>query len=442
MRNILLSLVVAFSFGTFSLMAQEAEQEQEGVQKVPQQEATADAGTDAVQTKAEVVPAAPKKISAVARLKEILPKPYNTPGWKEEQKLMLALGKYSFPCTDPAQDKDFFIKRQFAGQTAVLLAKADMISRIKTTAEAYRAYQTFNDSAIENSSTETMTNSLKTLSSGILLGATTMNQTEAWDGSKYEIAVMMVWSEKLEATTRGIWIEESPVQKPKENGKTLEEWLEKQEIASMCGPWQFVDKNGIRWFLGVAARSIEGLTGAAEIEARETAKLMAMGDALLALRGDIYASTVAEHSLKTKGNEQTLARKFISDLSESCKAEISGLGEVYSTIVTHPYTESEIYVSVYGISQESALQGVSAEDRTVLSEQIFNKGQTLKAGRAAANRQAINASKNNPKDFEEGAEKQRQKLQRQGNQRKQQLQNQKKGGKGVNGGADVDYNDF
>ena len=401
---------------------------------------TSDAGTDAVQTQAQVVPASPKKITAESRLKEALPKPFNTPGWKSEKKAMLSLGKYSFKCSDPANDKMFFTKRQFAAQIAVLLAKADMISRIKQQAEAYRSYKLFQNDELNVTSNETATNAMTTLSSGQLFGVTSLNQTEAWDGSRYEVAVMMIWSEKLEETARAIWIEKAAVQKPKGNGKTLDEWLASQEIACLSGPWQYVDKNGIRWFLGISASSIEGLTGAKEIQAKETAKLLAMGDALLSLRGDLYTKKAVSQTMVNNGDDQKILQSFLANLSEACKAEVSGLGEVYSDTVIHPFTGSEIYVSVYGISQNSVLEAISVEDRSVLSEQIFNRGQTIRAGRNAANTEAIRNSKNNPQDFQKGYNQQKRKFEK--TQNSNQVKQPGKGQQGVSGGANVDLEDF
>ena len=90
-----------------------------------------DSGVQAVQEAQESkAPEVPKKTSALALLKQICKQRKWREGWDEDKGRAFIIQPGEFKCKDPAQDEDFFAKREKAAKKAILSAKADFIKMI------------------------------------------------------------------------------------------------------------------------------------------------------------------------------------------------------------------------------------------------------------------------------------------------------------------------
>ncbi len=212
------------------------------------------------------------------------------------------------------------------------------------------------------------TSMVETLAKAPILGSTVLAQAESWnpEDEKYEVATLMVWSPKLEQAAKAIITGEPLVLKPK-NGSTVQEWLAKQEVSTMVGSRQFVDKNGERWFIGAFAMPADGSSSLVR-KNRGIAELMAKKEAAVALYADIETQKQAKIALQVRSgglgskDVTTTATSFAETTRQQIEnRHINGLSKLYSKTVTHPISQQKIYVVAYGLSASSASEALAIE---------------------------------------------------------------------------------
>lgn len=258
------------------------------------------------------------------------------------------------------------------------------------------------------------TSMIKNMAAMPLFGATAMLQTESWDKSTgdYQIAVMMVWSNTLERASRAIVTGENFSVKPKPSAGTVQQWLKEQDLAMMVGPRTFLDKNGQRWFLGVAAESQDPkLHARIRQQNQQRARMFAMQEALYAVTSDVKAQEAAADAMsvregKTETGEQDFneitASSFAQNLAQKAKMKIRGGQVLARKKVKHPITNSDIYVVVYGFNPASVKAAMHMYTRNYATKVQAERYQTVERGREKAAKDAVEKAKNRPEDFQKG----------------------------------------
>jgi hypothetical protein len=218
---------------------------------------------------------------------------------------------------------------------------------------------------------------VETLAQAPILGASVLVQAESWnsDSEVYEVATLMVWSPKLEKAAKSIITGEVFPFKPK-NGLSVHEWLKKQEVSTMVGPRQFIDKSGERWFIGAYGMSVDGSSSFVR-KNRGIADAMAKKEAAVALYADIETQKQAVIAMQTRSSElggkdhTEVATSFSEKTRQSVNnRHINGLSKLFSRTVVHPITKHKIYVVAYGVSAKNASEALAIEYST------FNAGAT------------------------------------------------------------------
>lgn len=258
------------------------------------------------------------------------------------------------------------------------------------------------------------TSMVKAMSAMPLFGATVMLQTESWDKATgdYQVAVMMVWSNTLERASRAIVTGEPFAVKPKPSAGTVQEWLKKQDLAMMVGPRTFLDKDGQRWFLGVAAESQSPkLHARIRQQNQQRARLFAMQEAVYSVSADVKAQEAAADAMsiregKNEAGEQDFneitASSFAQNLSQKAKMAIRGGQVLFRKTVTHPVTNDKIYVVVYGYNPNSVKAALHMYTRNYATKVQAERYQTVEKGRKQAAKNAVEKAKNRPEDFRKG----------------------------------------
>lgn len=248
-----------------------------------------------------------------------------------------------------------------------------------------------------------------TMASMPLYGATAIMQTESYNGKKYQVAIAMVWSIALERSARAIVTGEPFMLQPKANGKTLEEWLEKQDLSTLVGPRQFVDKDGRRWFLGACARDYnDDLDEVIRERNKDAAELYAKSAAAFSVMGDVESYKAARTEVRTYMNGdapassqgmETVEKKLTQTIAGKT---IRGLQEIVGEEVVHPISGKTVYVSVYAIDPTAAQAALAIERVNYATKIQHERHETVERGRDAANAAAVAAAKNRPEDFQRG----------------------------------------
>lgn len=221
--------------------------------------------------------------------------------------------------------------------------------------------------SLKGSIASTASSSVKTIASGALVGANVIATSESYnpDEEIYEVASVVVWSPKLKASALALLSGKVERLKPKP-GRTLESWLQKQDIGSLIGPRQLIDENGQRWFIGVYAQDYRGTAskkrqarGLSEMYAKKEAALAIFADIETIKQADIAANTVIEG---TNSERVDIATSFGEETSQSLNnITLSGGSFIRRQQTIHPITKNPIYVSVFAVSAKSAADAIQME---------------------------------------------------------------------------------
>ncbi len=253
---------------------------------------------------------------------------------------------------------------------AIEQEKVDKLAQVKQEYQAVLAdYKALEQQAksINSEVTEEAYSSVSAFAKAPILGASILAQSESYDADEgeYEVAVLMVWSPKLEKGATAIITGENYKPKPK-NGTTVQEWLKKQEIATMVGPRQFVDKSGERWFVGSYAMPMN-VKGSKKNRNKKIADLVAKKETAMALYSDIETFEQAQILMQTSeysdGNQSSdIAESLESNVRSVLeKRNVRGASRLLSKTVVHPISGQKIYVVAYGISGKSASEALKME---------------------------------------------------------------------------------
>lgn len=243
-----------------------------------------------------------------------------------------------------------------------------------------------------------------------LYGASVIMQTESWNESsgKYQIAVMLCWSYAMERSARAIATGEKFHIKPSPNAKSVEDWLESQNLAAMVGPRQYIDKDGNRWFIGVTARPYnDELSSSERRKNKGICEMFAQQMAAFCIWADVESYKLAQQALEKRGNEKfqkdVVAESYAEKLTQSFRnKKIRGMQRLFNGETVHPITGSTIYVAVYGINTDAAKHLLEVEKVNYATKIMDNRHQTFERGRDAANNDAVRASEDRPQDFHKG----------------------------------------
>lgn len=244
------------------------------------------------------------------------------------------------------------------------------------------------------------TSMVETLAQAPILGASVLVQAESWnsDSEVYEVATLMVWSPKLEKAAKSIITGELLPLKPK-NGLSVHEWLKKQEVSTMVGPRQFVDKSGERWFIGAFGMPADGSSSLVR-KNRGIADVMAKKEAAVALYADIETQKQAAIAMQTRSSElgskdhTEVASSFSEATRQSVEnRHINGLSKLFSRTVIHPISQQKIYVVAYGISAKAASEALAIEYSAFDAGATANRANNLKAAQRERLDNTLQASK-------------------------------------------------
>lgn len=242
-----------------------------------------------------------------------------------------------------------------------------------------------------------------------IYGTTAILQAESWDKSsgEYMVSTVFTWSKALERAVRAIVTGEDFKTKP---GKaTVNQWLAKQDLATMIGPRQYIDDKGNRWFLGVTCRPIQGLTSVKKTKVKGLVEMFAKQMAVFSIYSDVESFKEAAAMMETRGDEDITAEDFAQKVSAKFeKKTVRGLQKLASKEITHPVTGDKVYVAVFGLNAGSAKAALEVEKINYATKVMDNRHQTVERGRAAANAAAVKASENRADDFQKGASEQSQ----------------------------------
>ena len=259
-----------------------------------------------------------------------------------------------------------------------------------------------------------------------LYGSSVIMQTESWNknNGRYQVAVMLCWSYAMERSARAIVTGEEYKVKSSASAKSVQDWIEDQNPATMVGPRQYIDKNGNRWFLGITARPYDDeLSSSERRKNKGITEMFAQQMAAFCVWADVESYKMAKQALESRGDAKVqrdvVAESYAEKLTQSFRnKKIRGMQRLFSEEMTHPITGNTIYVAVYGLNSSAAKSALAIEKLNYATKVMDNRYQTVERGRDAANRAAVKASENRAEDFQKGYKQQSKAINRELQRRK------------------------
>lgn len=269
---------------------------------------------------------------------------------------------------------------------------------------------------LQESVQERQESSVETLARMPLYGATVIMQTESWDPStgKYQVAMAYTWSKALERAVRAIVTGEDYKTKP--GKKSVNDWLDDQDLATMVGSRQYLDNKGNRWFLGITARKYDdNMNSTARSRNKLATEQFAKQMAAFCVFGDVESYKMAQQAKETRGDGEGDYAEQLDAVAESAaqkltqafsKKTIRGLQKLATQETQHPVTGDDILIVVYGVNASSAAKALEIEKINYATKVMDNQYQTVERGRKAANEAKVKASENRAEDFQKGYKQQ------------------------------------
>lgn len=267
-----------------------------------------------------------------------------------------------------------------------------------------------------------------------LHGVIPIHEIESYKNNRYQVAVAMIWSPKLQdRAAKMLTRQKVEGAKPTED-RTLSEYLNAnaKELASMVGARQFVDKNGKLYFIGISSQDVDEENVIQDDKNKVMADKMAIQAVVASLfvEGNGYTKAqmkLFKYNLKEKGGD--IEKVIVENMDESTAGltSIGGLGKVYSTKQVHPITGKEIYISVAAIDSELAARAPAIKKMWDVQAVKTMRDMNYIKGLSQGAEDAFQEAKHSKVDFERGRTKARTEI----NEEVERLQNEENGVKKV-----------
>ena len=272
---------------------------------------------------------------------------------------IVVIGEAGMPI-DVKNDKkgDWARKRTFIAKTALLDAKLKLATALSLELTAEEQRHMFDMPATSNSTEKTVnanktSSAIQFASTHPIMGATVLLQEESMISGNYRIAISMVWSEALQKSAVATMCGTPGFKEAKRGKKSLGEWVEFQENPYlMIGPRQYLDKDGVRHFLGISAAPL----GNAVISERNKriAQMDAVACAAFSCLSDVNMSEAANGILNRYTDLNDLNAVPTADVTDEINSKITqkiqgqainGVGMVFQKEIEHPlFPGGRLYV--------------------------------------------------------------------------------------------------
>lgn len=271
---------------------------------------------------------------------------------------IVVIGEAEMPM-DVKNDKggDWAIKRTMLAKSALLNAKLKLATALSFELTAEEQQHMFNMPATSNSTEKAViqtSSAVQFASSHPIMGATVLCQEESMIDGVYKIAVSMVWSEALQKSAVATMCGTPGFKESKKGKKTLGEWVESQENPYLLiGPRQYLDKDGVRHFLGISAFPVGRNTVLAQQNKRK-AQMDAIATAAFSCLADVETAEAMNNVMNQYSDPKDLDAIPTAEVQSTLNSKITqkivgqainGVGMVFQKEIEHPlFPGGRLYV--------------------------------------------------------------------------------------------------
>ena len=264
-----------------------------------------------------------------------------------------------------------------------LKARAERIAALQSQIEATRETQRGIEKKLEEIDSKPKTkvaNNATLLAELPLLGAVTVDSAETYRDGVYEVAVLQVWSDKLESAALAVFTEDQPMTVG-DSPERLSQQLSALDPRFAFGSRHFVDASGYPIFVGIGATPLPR-SGPGRTVAIESSKLKARQSLAFSVFGSVVARTEAEEIMGRMGEAdgeidsiETFQsfRKTIADETDTMELAFTRVAS--GREVSHPLSGEKIFVTVMVLDPTG-----SARARQWLARAYAARNEVLTAG--------------------------------------------------------------
>ncbi len=236
--------------------------------------------------------------------------------------------------------------------------------------------------------------SVRTIARHPIFGVTALATFESWDKStkRYQVAIIVLWSPKMEEQVRAMMTGEDMRVKP--GPISLAEYLNDDWCTSV-GPRRFRDDRGQVWFLGIAS-SDAGKSSVSETKARESSLQFSRMEAAMAVFSDVEALRAADRVVQTVEGDalDSATTDGVESLGVDLRAElrdrdIVGLSTKLTTSCVHPISGRKLIVTISGINQEAAMTALRLREGSYVTAALHGMHQQILKGTQAGQDNAV-----------------------------------------------------
>lgn len=271
---------------------------------------------------------------------------------------IIVIGEAELPM-DVKNDKsgNWAKMRTMLAKSALLNAKLKMATALSFELTAEEQQHMFNMPATSNSAEKAViqtSSAVQFASSHPIMGATVLCQEESLISGTYKIAVSMVWSEALQKSAVATMCGTPGFKEAKKGKRSLGEWVEFQENPYLLvGPRQYLDKDGVRHFLGISAMPVGKNTVLSQMNKR-SAQMDAIACAAFSCLADVSTAEAMNNVMNQYSDPKDLDAIPTADVQNTLNSEITqkildqpinGVGMVFQKEIEHPlFPGGRLYV--------------------------------------------------------------------------------------------------
>lgn len=276
-----------------------------------------------------------------------------------KKKRIVVIGEADMPMDVKDDWKgDWARKRTMLAKSAILDAKLKIATQLSVELTAEEQKHMFDVPATSNSTEKTVnqtSSAVKFASTHPIMGATALCQEESLIEGNYRIAISVVWSEALQKSAVATMCGTPGFKEAKKGKKSLGEWVEFQENPYLLiGPRQYLDKDGVRHFLGISAMPLIKGKSAISTRNKRQAQIDAITCAAFSCLADVSTSEAMDNVMSLYDDPNTrdavttveVKSKLDSLVSQKIEGQaINGVGMVFQKEIEHPlFPGGRLYV--------------------------------------------------------------------------------------------------
>lgn len=271
-----------------------------------------------------------------------------------------------------------------------------LVAEIQSIVKAAKALPATPDQEIDNN--------VKLFSKMPLLGAKILTQAESWDKTEnlYQMSMAVIWSPKLQEEAKNLAMGK-PTTSEKKGKLSVQEWIQRQDLLSMVGPWSFTDNEGKTIIIGIAARDVSGIPATKIAKARTGAETSARASVATSLLCDLQTFTeTSTHMAEYDDGSSDADEKVAQEITSKTQMALSGALKLASKEGFHPITGRKVYAVAFYLEPDLSEQAMERMKQLYADATSVTDASKFKEGQHAGMEATYEEAKASDQKFEEG----------------------------------------